>query len=105
MENHAAAEPHVHVVPLRLLLGVGALLIVLTAVTVGVTCVDLGAMNIVVALAIAVAKATFVALYFMHLRWDKPLHAVVFLTALGCVVLFVLLAILDTGQYHADRIP
>jgi len=43
-------------------------LIVLTLVTVGVSFLDLGPFNIVVALGIAFTKAALVALYFMHAR-------------------------------------
>ena len=108
MNDTAAAHPHeidVHVVPVRLLLSIGAALLVLTAVTVGVTYVDLGRLNVAVALLIAVVKATLVALYFMHLRWDRPLNAVVFVAAIGFVLLFVLFAVMDTTEYAPVRIP
>lgn len=94
-----------HVVPLRLLVGVLALLLLLTVATVAVTLVDLGSMNIVAALAIAVVKAALVLLYFMHLRWDRPFHALVIISALAFVMLFVALALLDSAQYQADLIP
>ncbi len=98
-------EAHVHVVPPQILLGVFGALAVLTVVTVAVTWVDLGAMNLVAALAIAVVKATLVALYFMHLRWDRPINAVVFVTAIVFVMVFVALALLDTQEYKPDLIP
>ena len=96
---------HVHIVPPQLLLGVFGALACLTVVTVAVTWVDLGAMNLVVALAIAVVKATLVALYFMHLRWDRPLNAIVFVTAIVFVMIFVAIALLDTQEYRPDLIP
>jgi len=98
-------EAHVHVVPPRILLGVFGALAVLTVVTVAVTYVDLGEMNLIVALAIAVVKATLVALYFMHLRWDRPINAVVFVTAIVFVTIFVAIALLDTQEYQPDLIP
>jgi cytochrome c oxidase subunit 4 len=52
---------------------VWAALIVLTAVTVAVSYVHLGMMNVVVALLIASVKASLVALFFMHLRYDDRL--------------------------------
>ena len=106
--NGSASEvpgPSVHVVPVKVLLGVWAALMLLTFVTVAATWVDLGEMNLALALAIATVKATIVALYFMHLRWDKPMNAVVFVTAIGFVLLFVLIAILDTKSYAPDMIP
>lgn len=50
-----------------------AALMVLTAVTVGVAFLDLGVFNPVVALSIAVLKASLVVLYFMHMRWSSRL--------------------------------
>ena len=99
------SEPHVHVVPLRLLLAIGTTLIALTLVTVAVTRFDLGRLNLVVAMGIAVVKATLVALYFMHLRWEKPLYTTAFIVSLGCVALFVLLTVVDTLESAPDRIP
>jgi cytochrome c oxidase subunit 4 len=48
-------------------------LMVGTAVTVGIAFVDLGLFNAVAALTIAVAKATLVVLYFMHVRYGTRL--------------------------------
>ena len=96
---------HVHVVPMKILIGVWLALIVLTWLTVTVTKVNLGGLNIFIALGIAVVKSTFVALYFMHLRYDKPFHGVIFVVALLFVALFISFALLDTKQYHPDTIP
>jgi cytochrome c oxidase subunit 4 len=52
---------------------VGAVLLALTAATVAVSYVDLGLWNVAVALLIASAKASLVALYFMHLRYEGRL--------------------------------
>lgn len=94
-----------HVVPLRTLIGVLAALLALTVVTVAVTLVDLGSLNLVVALAIAVVKGALVLLYFMHLRWDRPFNAVVFISSLAFVALFIVLALLDTSEYQPELIP
>lgn len=48
-------------------------LLLLTAVTVLVSYVDLGLWNAVVALLIASAKASLVALFFMHLKGENRL--------------------------------
>lgn len=50
---------------------------VLTTVTVVVAYYDLGPLNIVVALFIAVLKATLVILYFMHVRYSPSLTKLV----------------------------
>lgn len=95
-------EPHGHVMSLPMLVGVLAILLVLTFVTVAVTWVDLGALNIWVALAIAVVKALFVALYFMHLRWDSVFNSLVFGTALIFLGLFICVSLMDTAEYRPD---
>ena len=62
-----------HVVPVKLYLAVFTALMVFTAITVAVAFFDLGAMNNVVMLGIAVTKATLVVLYFMHVRYSTRL--------------------------------
>lgn len=62
-----------HVVPLKIYYGIFFALLVLTGVTVGAAFVDMGAMNTVVALSIAVVKALLVILYFMHVRYSSRL--------------------------------
>lgn len=52
-------------------------LLILTAITVGVSYFDFGAGNVVVALLVATIKASLVALIFMHLAHDKPMNAVI----------------------------
>jgi cytochrome c oxidase subunit 4 len=88
--------------PLPILIGVFMALIVLTGVTVGVTYFDLGGWNLIVAMAIATVKAVLVALYFMHLRYDNPFNAIVFLAALIFIALFISITLLDTTQYQPD---
>jgi cytochrome c oxidase subunit 4 len=62
-----------HQVPLRVYFTIFSLLMVLTAVTVGVSFIDLGAWNSVVAIVIAVVKMLLVVLYFMHVRYSTKL--------------------------------
>ncbi|HEX7010364.1 MAG TPA: cytochrome C oxidase subunit IV family protein [Phycisphaeraceae bacterium] len=109
-DPHAQAGHHdsgtlAHPLPLGLLAGVFAALLVLTFVTVAVTWVDLGVLNIWIALLIAVVKGGLVALYFMHLRYDSPLNGVVLVTALLFVALFIGGAITDSGEYQPNLEP
>jgi len=71
-------------------------LIVLTAVTVAVSYVHLGLMNVVVALLIASAKASLVALFFMHLRYESRLVWGFALTPIFFLVLIIAGTLSDT---------
>ena len=62
-----------HVVSRKVYFAIFGALMVLTAVTVWVANYDLGRWNAVVALSIAVFKATLVVLYFMHVRYSSRL--------------------------------
>ncbi len=79
-----------HVVPRKLYLAIFAALLVLTYVTVQVAMLDFGRLSIVVALTVAVVKATLVLLYFMHIRYSDKLNWV-FLGA-GVLWLSIMLA-------------
>jgi cytochrome c oxidase subunit IV len=74
---HHADLGHEHVTPLGVYFAIFGLLMVLTAITVGVAWVDLGTFNILVALGVAIVKATFVVLYFMHLKYSSKLTWIV----------------------------
>ena len=89
MDTHPHDDATHHVVPVSLYLTIFTALMVLTAATVGVAYVDLGRANFLVALAIAVTKATLVILYFMHLRWSERLNLVFVATSLVWLVLLI----------------
>jgi len=110
--DHASSEHadeqacYAHVVPVWLLVAVFAALILLTGLTVLLHEPQwrerLGDWGLAAALLIATVKASLVALYFMHLRYDKPFNTIVFLAALLFVGLFLSLTVLDTVEYHPD---
>ena len=83
------ADAH-HVVPLRVYFTIFFALMALTGITVWVSKVDLGALNTVVALTVAVIKATLVVLFFMHVKYVGKLTQV-FVVA-GFVWLLILFA-------------
>jgi cytochrome c oxidase subunit 4 len=95
-----------HVASVKVLLGTGGSLLLLTLVTVAATKVDFGGSNINLAIAmlIAVTKATLVVLFFMHLKYDKLFHTVVFVSAILAASLFVGFTLMDTGQYQNTNI-
>jgi cytochrome c oxidase subunit IV len=76
-------------------------LVFLTLLTTAVAFFDLGLANAVVALSIAVLKATLVALFFMHLRYGTRLNWVVVGAALFWLGILLVLIMSD----YATRIP
>ena len=62
-----------HVVSVKIYIAVFLSLMVLTAATIAPAEMDLGPLNLAVALAIAIVKATLVILYFMHVRYNPKL--------------------------------
>jgi cytochrome c oxidase subunit IV len=70
-------EPAEHHLPKNLYFVIFGALMVLTAMTVGLAFVNLGQMNVVVALAVAVVKASLVVMFFMHLKYESHLTKVV----------------------------
>ena len=98
-EQHGDDHPIVgHLVPMSILVWTTVALLFLTVVTVAVRYVDVGEFNIVIAIGIAVLKATLVALFFMHLKWDRPFNQIVFVACMAFVILLIVLTVLDTGQ-------
>jgi cytochrome c oxidase subunit 4 len=104
-DAHAHDHGISHVAASRVLLATGSTLLMLTLLTVLATKVDFGAnINLAVAMVIAVTKASLVILFFMHLRYDKLFHTVVFVSALLAASLFVGFTLMDTSQYQPTNI-
>lgn len=96
---------HHHILPLKLYLAVGGTLLFLTFVTWWTAHFDFGAMNMVIAMVIALIKATLVVMYFMHLKYDSKLYLSVFLLALLMLATFIIFTMLDTERRgEVDRI-
>lgn len=100
MSDHATDDGnvHPHISPVVFYWGLLAVLMLLTLLTYGLSFVNLGSLNLAVAVIIATAKATLVVLYFMHLRWDTPFNALVFLSSLVFLGIFLVYTINDTGS-------
>ncbi|MCX5742842.1 MAG: cytochrome C oxidase subunit IV family protein, partial [Proteobacteria bacterium] len=80
-------------------------LLLLTIVTVLATKVDFGSsVNLAIAMLIATVKATLVILFFMHLRYDRLFHTVIFTSAILAACLFVGFTMMDSGQYQQSNI-
>lgn len=102
-DTHGHGAPggeHVpHVLPLKVYLGVFAMLLVFTGLTYAVSYVDLGrTVNLVVALAVAACKASMVGLIFMHLAFDKKFNGLIFLSSILFLVVLIGLTMEDTER-------
>lgn len=94
-----------HIVSPRVYMAVFVALLVLTLLTVGAARVDLGEpevaglrvpLNVIVAIAIAVVKATLVVLFFMHVKYSGRL---VQLVVVGAFVFLGILLIITMSDY------
>ena len=93
MDSNAHAEEH-HIGYLGYVV-VWLALMILTAVTVWVSYIHFGVLNIVVALSVASLKAALVALFFMHLRYEDKVTWIFALYPLGLLALLIGLTISD----------
>jgi cytochrome c oxidase subunit 4 len=64
---------HSHILPKRVYYTIFGILIFCTYLTVQIAFFDLGELNTIAALAIAVFKATIVVLFFMHVKYSTRL--------------------------------
>ena len=84
------AEHEEHILSYKTLLMVLGVLFVLTVITVFASTIDLGALNVWVALMIASVKATFVLLFFMHLKFEQSnVFAITFVVTVFCVAILI----------------
>jgi cytochrome c oxidase subunit IV len=87
-------EPHV--LPLKLYFSVFGALIFLTLVTVGVSLLGLPPLlSILAALGVATVKASLVAGYFMHLKYEDKFYTFIFGASIFFILLFFGLTIGD----------
>lgn len=92
MANDDTEHP---LIPYRLYVSVWAALLLLTGLTVGVSYIDMKHVTILTAMLIATGKATLVVLYFMHIRYEKPLYTYMILVVLGTYAIFIGLTFAD----------
>jgi cytochrome c oxidase subunit 4 len=85
-----------HIVPLSVYYTIFLALMVGTALTWWVATIDLGAMNNVIMLTIAVTKATLVVLFFMHVKYSSKLTWVV---VSGSIFFLLILLALTLNDY------
>ena len=106
--HHNPSDHQPHVMPLSMYFGVTAGLIILTVLTVWTakfmpelilkyTKMQLTpTIAILIAMFIACLKASLVCLFFMHLKYDKPLNRLTFVSGLFFLSLFFIFTLADT---------
>jgi cytochrome c oxidase subunit 4 len=110
----SAAAPHAgahgdepHVLPLSTYFAVFGALLVLTVLTVVVSVIGLPQPTaIIVAMIVAIAKASLVVLWFMHLKFDDKFYSLIFVISIFFVVLFFAFTSLDVlsrGQVNQEE--
>ncbi len=99
---HAAPDAAPHALSPGVLLGTAGALVALTLATVVTSRIELGTFNVVVALASAGLKATIVALFFLHLKYEGRFQALVIAGAVFFAVLFAGFVVFDTTQYQPE---
>jgi cytochrome c oxidase subunit IV len=94
-ETEAQASEH-HIVSPKIYLAIFFALLALTATTTAASYVDLYVFNVVVALAIAVLKASLVVLFFMHVKYSPKLTK---LTVISGLFVFLGLLTMTLADY------
>jgi cytochrome c oxidase subunit 4 len=89
--EHAGNPPRTYLLVLIALL-------ILTAITVGVSYIDFGDGNIVVALLVATLKASLVGMFFMHLLHDKKINALIIVSSFLFLGILIGVCFMDQGS-------
>ena len=87
-------EKH-HIVPYRTFLLVLLALVAFTFISIGVTSYDLGPLTVVTALLLATIKTVLVLTYFMHLKFDIRLFAILVAGVLTLIAVVIFITFLD----------
>lgn len=101
-DAHDHDNKHHHIIPVKTLTWVFGALVALTVLTV-ITAkyVDIGPLNVPLALGIAGTKAALVVAIFMALWYDNKVNTLVFSVGAVFVVIFLAFTLLDTN-YRGD---
>ena len=86
-----------HIIPIKVLATVFGALVFLTVFTVFTARIDLGVLNVPLALAIAITKSLLVVAFFMALKYDNAVNTLVFAVGAVFVVVFLVFTLADTA--------
>ena len=101
MENTSVLSPadhhddEQHIVPDLTQFRVFVALIILTTLTVAASVMYPGKIGIAVAMVVTPVKATLILMYFMHLKFERPVFVIMFLVAVAILALVMGLTIVD----------
>ncbi len=84
-----------HIVPVRVYITIFLILMAMTALTVAASQIDLGKLNPIVAMTIAIVKALLVILYFMHVRYSSKLTGIIVVTGFFWLTVMIVLTLSD----------
>ncbi len=94
-EHAEHQDRDVHIVKPAVYGAIFLALLILTALTTGVSFIDLGVFNAVIALAIACVKASLVVLFFMHVHYSSRLVKMTVAAGLFTFMLLITLTMTD----------
>ena len=84
-----------HIIPYKTFLLVLAALLVFTFISIGVTSYDLGPLTVLIALLLATTKTVLVLTYFMHLKYDVKMFAILVTAVLLLISVVIFITFLD----------
>ena len=93
MENVNAAVHHP--VPDRTQFNVWVYLIILTAITVAGSVMYPGRIGTTIAVVVTPIKATLILMFFMHLKYERPVFVIMFLVAIAILATVLGLTLVD----------
>src|SRR5215470_16757202 len=96
------AEHREHIVSPKIYAVILGALLLGTWITVRAAKIDLGRMNIVLALAIAVTKMTLVILFFMHGKYSPRRTQLVIISGFFWLAIMLGLTLMDYGTRHPE---
>lgn len=105
MSATAAHDDHhglAHTMSPKMLIGIWSALICLTGLTVLTASMHLHPFDLVIAMVIATVKALLVALFFMHLLYDRPFNGLIFMLSFVFAAIFVMFSMFDTGNNQVE---
>jgi cytochrome c oxidase subunit 4 len=89
------SESEHHVISWKVYLAIFLALCALTVLTVAVAGHDFGPFNLIVALGIAITKASLVVLFFMHAWYSPKLTGLVIASSIAFFIILVFLTLTD----------